>query len=320
VVDDAVGEFTESFNFILTNASLMSISNNTAAGTIMDDDVNTVPVITEESVSLMDYVSNSVTFSGIATNQATNIGLPEVYIISNNITNFINSSNNWSYLFDSTVYADGSNSLTFIAVDIYTNITVTNVNFLIDNNPPVISIDNIDANQEIYDIYTIEGSAYDMGSGLSNVIIILSNSNTGMVSTVSPDSIDSSGNWSYAMDTSIFSNGSYFMQIRGIDNAGYVSNSAFIPYYINNFIPDPVVPNPVPPEATVVPIAQLPRNCVIEIYNIAQDLITRFAASEYTEWNMRNKDGRKVAGGVYVMLVKDKNTGKEKKIIFTVLK
>jgi hypothetical protein len=86
-----------------------------------------------------------------------------------------------------------------------------------------------------------------------------------------------------------------------------------------------VVPNPyyafaVGPGYETVPldnrvkITNLPEKCAVSIYNISGNLIRKFTKDDpvtYIDWDLKNHAGIPIAGGVYLVHVKDQSTGKE---------
>ncbi len=86
-----------------------------------------------------------------------------------------------------------------------------------------------------------------------------------------------------------------------------------------------VVPNPyyafaVGPGYETVPldnrvkIINLTEKCTVSIYNISGTLIRKFTKDDpvtYIDWDLKNQAGIPIAGGIYLVHVKDQNTGKE---------
>ena len=86
-----------------------------------------------------------------------------------------------------------------------------------------------------------------------------------------------------------------------------------------------VVPNPyyafaVGPGYEEVPldnrvkITNLPEKCAVSIYNISGTLIRKFTKDDpvtFIDWDLKNQAGIPIAGGVYIIYVKDETTGKE---------
>ena len=86
-----------------------------------------------------------------------------------------------------------------------------------------------------------------------------------------------------------------------------------------------VVPNPyyafaVGPGYEEVPldnkvkVTNLPEKCVVSIYNISGTLIRKFTKDDpvtFIDWDLKNSAGIPIAGGVYLVHVKDETTGKE---------
>jgi hypothetical protein len=86
-----------------------------------------------------------------------------------------------------------------------------------------------------------------------------------------------------------------------------------------------VVPNPyyafaVGPGYEEVPldnkvkITNLPEKCAVSIYNISGTLIRKFTKDDpvtFIDWDLKNQAGIPIAGGIYLVHVKDQTTGKE---------
>ncbi len=84
-----------------------------------------------------------------------------------------------------------------------------------------------------------------------------------------------------------------------------------------------VVPNPyyayssyesVPLDSRVK-ITNLPESCTVSIYNVSGTLIRKFTKDDpvtFIEWDLKNLAGIPIAGGIYIIHVKDHTTGMEK--------
>ena len=64
-----------------------------------------------------------------------------------------------------------------------------------------------------------------------------------------------------------------------------------------------------------VKIINLPEKCVVSIYTISGTLIRKYTKDDpitFIDWDLKNQAGVPIAGGVYVIHVKDQTTGEEK--------
>ncbi|MEZ5196533.1 MAG: T9SS type A sorting domain-containing protein [Bacteroidales bacterium] len=84
-----------------------------------------------------------------------------------------------------------------------------------------------------------------------------------------------------------------------------------------------VVPNPyyayssyeLVPLENKVKVTNLPEKCVVSIYNVSGNLIRKFTKDDpvtYIDWDLKNHAGIPIAGGVYLVHVKDQTTGQER--------
>jgi hypothetical protein len=68
------------------------------------------------------------------------------------------------------------------------------------------------------------------------------------------------------------------------------------------------------PLQTLVKIVNLPEKCTISIYNISGTLIRKFTKDNpvtFIDWDLKNQAGIPIAGGVYLVHVKDQTTNEE---------
>jgi hypothetical protein len=66
--------------------------------------------------------------------------------------------------------------------------------------------------------------------------------------------------------------------------------------------------------SNVVKIINLPKKCFVGIYNTSGTLIRKFSKDDdvsFIEWDLKNSAGIPIAGGMYVIYVKETETGKE---------
>jgi len=64
-----------------------------------------------------------------------------------------------------------------------------------------------------------------------------------------------------------------------------------------------------------VKVTNLPEKCVISIYNVSGTLIRKLTKDDpvtFIDWDLKNHAGIPIAGGVYIIHVKDETTGEEK--------
>ena len=84
-----------------------------------------------------------------------------------------------------------------------------------------------------------------------------------------------------------------------------------------------VVPNPyyayssyeLVPLDNRVKITNLPESCTVSIYNVSGTLIRKFTKDDpvtFIDWDLKNQAGIPIAGGIYIIHVKDHTTGMEK--------
>ncbi|MCD4681699.1 MAG: T9SS type A sorting domain-containing protein, partial [Bacteroidales bacterium] len=69
------------------------------------------------------------------------------------------------------------------------------------------------------------------------------------------------------------------------------------------------------PLENLVKIINLPENCVVSIYNVSGTLIRKYtkdAPVTFIDWDLKNHAGIPIAGGVYIVHVKDQTTGNER--------
>ncbi len=75
-------------------------------------------------------------------------------------------------------------------------------------------------------------------------------------------------------------------------------------------VPDPfnikVYPNPFKPSDGSIIFDNLPQEAIIEIFNLAGELINELSGTEKVMWKPTNKEGEKIASGIYIYLVTDK--------------
>ncbi|HNY07906.1 MAG TPA: T9SS type A sorting domain-containing protein, partial [Bacteroidales bacterium] len=61
-------------------------------------------------------------------------------------------------------------------------------------------------------------------------------------------------------------------------------------------------------------IVNLPKNCVVTIYNISGTLIRQYTKDDsrtYIDWDLKNHAGIPIAGGVYLIHVKSPGLGEK---------
>jgi flagellar hook assembly protein FlgD len=69
------------------------------------------------------------------------------------------------------------------------------------------------------------------------------------------------------------------------------------------------------PLQNLVKITNLPEKCTISIYNVSGTLIrklTKDSPVTFVNWDLKNRAGIPIAGGVYIIHVKDQTTNEER--------
>ena len=69
------------------------------------------------------------------------------------------------------------------------------------------------------------------------------------------------------------------------------------------------------PLDTKVKVTNLPQKCTVTIYNVSGTMIRQFTKDDPVtslDWDLKNHAGIPIAGGVYLIHVKDESSGEER--------
>ncbi|UOE96809.1 PQQ-binding-like beta-propeller repeat protein [Fervidobacterium islandicum] len=205
-----------------------------ATKTIIVDKV--APQVSIPTVISAPYVSGTITIDITASDD--NLDKVEYYLNSSKIGE--KKSGPFSISIDTAKYPDGAYTFKAKAYDKAGNSSEASISFMIDNNPPSVSIKSLTSEAYISGTKNIEVSAED-GNGIKKVELYLNNNKVGEA-TSSP--------YIFNLNTSGYSNGQYTLKAVAYDIFDKRSETS-IQIYIDNTPPTVSIVSPSSGEVVV---------------------------------------------------------------------
>nr|WP_250546408.1 Ig-like domain-containing protein [Geobacter sulfurreducens] len=263
----------------------------------------TVPVVS------LSAPANNATVSGTVAVNATasdNVGVSKVEFYVNGALKSTDTTNAYSYSWDTKTVANGSYTLTAKAYDAAGNVGQSSTVTVAVNNPvadttvPVVSLSAPANNATVSGTVAVNATASD-NVGVSKVEFYV---NGALKST------DTTNAYSYSWDTKTVANGSYTLTAKAYDAAGNVGQSSTVTVTVNNAVADTTVPvitltapaNKATVSGTVAMTATATDNVGVSKVEFYVNNVLK--STDTTAPYVYNWDTRAVANGTYILTAK----------------